>query len=150
MTIQALLPFYQWTKSLHVISIVAWMAALLYLPRLYVYHCDTAPGSESSERFKVMELRLLRAIATPAMLATLLFGTLLVLTPGVVDWSEGWWRVKLLCVVLLFGCHGAMSRYRKDFLADRNRHPQKFYRILNEVPTGLLVIIVIMVIVKPF
>lgn len=148
--IEALAPFYLWTKSLHVISMVAWMAALLYLPRLYVYHCEALPGSESSERFKVMELRLLRAIATPAMLATLLFGVLLALTPGVIDWSSGWWRVKLACVLLLFGCHGAMSRYRRDFLADRNRKPQRFFRILNEVPTVLLLVIVVMVVVKPF
>ncbi len=150
MTIAALAPLYPWTKSLHVISMVAWMAAMLYLPRLYVYHCDAQPGSESSERFKVMERRLLRAIATPAMLSTILFGVLLALTPGIIVWSDGWWRVKLAAVALLIGCHGAMSRYRRDFLADRNRHPQRFYRILNEIPTVLLLVIVVMVIAKPF
>ena len=145
-----LLRLYPWTKALHIISIIAWMAGMLYLPRLFVYHCDAAPGSESSERFKVMELKLYRLIMTPAMLTTFLFGTALALTPGVVDWSEGWFYVKILCVILLAGVQGMMSRWRKDFLADRNRHPQKFFRIMNEVPTLLMIVAVIMVVVKPF
>ena len=150
MTLGFLAPFYLWTKAFHVIAMVAWMASLFYLPRLYVYHCDVPRGSAASERFKVMERRLLKQIATPAMLLTLLFGVLLVLTPGVIDWSEGWWHVKLTCVVLLFGFHGASSKWRREFLDDRNRKPQRFYRIANEVPTVLLAVIVIMVIVKPF
>ncbi len=150
MTLPFLAPFYLWTKSLHVISMVAWMAALFYLPRLYVYHCDVPRGSAAGERFKVMERRLLKQIATPAMLATLFFGVLLVLTPGVIDWSAGWWHVKLTGVVLLFGFHGAMSKWRRGFLEDRNTRPQRFYRMANEVPTVLLAVIVIMVIVKPF
>ena len=150
MTLGFLAPFYLWTKAFHVIAMVAWMAALFYLPRLYVYHCDVARGSAAGERFKVMERRLLKQIATPAMLATLLFGVLLVLTPGVIDWSAGWWHVKLLCVALLFGFHGACSKWRREFLEDRNRKPQRFYRIANELPTGLLAVIVVMVIVKPF
>ena len=150
MTIPALAPFYGYTKSIHVISVIAWMVSLLYLPRLYVYHCDTVAGSESSERFKVMEYRLLRFIATPAMLAALLFGVLLVLTPGVVDWSAPWWWVKLAGVFLLFGFHGACSGWRRAFLDDRNVKPQRFYRMANEVPTVLMIVIVVMAIAQPF
>ncbi len=150
MTVAALAPFYLWTKSFHVIAVVAWMVALLYLPRLYVYHCDTVPGSEASERFKVMERRLLKQIASPAMLASLLFGVLLVLTPGAVSWSDGWWYVKLASVLLLFGFHGACSKWRRQFVHDRNDKPQRFYRVANEVPTVLLIVIVIMAIAQPF
>ncbi len=149
MTIPMLAWLYPWTKAFHVISMVAWMAGMFYLPRLYVYHCDTQPGSAESERFKVMEYRLLRQITNPAMIATWVFGVLLVLTPGIIDWSWGWWHVKLACVLLLSGFHGALSRWRRDFLQDRNRRSQRFYRIANEVPTLLLVVIVIMVIVRP-
>ena len=150
MTLQVLAPFYGWTKSFHVIAVVAWMASLLYLPRLYVYHCDTGAGSEASERFKVMECRLLKLIATPAMVATLLFGVLLVLTPGAVDWSAPWWWIKLAGVTLLFGFHGACSGWRRAFLDDRNVKPQRFFRFANEVPTLLLIVIVIMAIAQPF
>jgi putative membrane protein len=132
------------------VALIAWMAGLLYLPRLFVYHCEAAPGSETSELFKVMERRLYKLIMTPAMLATFLFGLLLALTPGLVDWHAGWFYVKLVAVLLLAGVHGAMSRWRKDFLADRNRHPQKFFRIMNEVPTVLMLVAVIMVVVQPF
>ena len=150
MTIPVLVHLYPWTKALHLISLIAWMAGLFYLPRLYVYHSETAPGSRGSERFKVMERRLLRQITTPAMLATWLFGVLLVLTPGIIDWSAGWWHVKLAAVLLLTGFHGAAASWRRDFLEDRNRRPQRFYRIANEIPTLLLVVIVVMVIVRPF
>jgi len=149
MTISALAPLYLWIKAFHVISMIAWMAATFYLPRLFVYHCQVPPGSAESERFKVMEYRLMKAIMNPAMIATWCFGILLVLTPGIIDWTAGWWHVKLTCVLLMSGLHGAMSRWRKDFLNDRNRHSEKFYRIANEVPTVLMVLIVIMVIVKP-
>ena len=141
---------YPWVKAFHVISLIAWMAGMFYLPRLFVYHCDVAVGSQESERFKIMERRLLKQIINPAMLATLFFGILLVLTPGVVLWNQGWWYVKLVSVLLLFGFHGASSKWRKNFLNDRNTKPQRFYRIANEVPTVLMMIIVIMVIVKPF
>ena len=150
MTLSFLAPLYLWTKSFHVISMVAWMAGLFYLPRLYVYHCEVRRGSVESERFKVMERRLLKQIMTPAMLATWAFGILLVLTPGVIDWTAGWWHTKLLGVLLMTGFHGATSKWRKDFRDDRNTRPQRFYRIANEVPTVLLLVIVIMVIVKPF
>lgn len=149
MTIAALAPFYLWIKSFHVISLIAWMAGIFYLPRLFVYHTMVARGSEQSERFKVMEYRLMKQIMTPAMIATWTFGLLLVLTPGVIDWTAGWWHVKLLSVILMSGFHGAASRWRKDFMNDANRKSQRFFRIANEVPTVLMVIIVIMVIVKP-
>jgi len=149
MTIAALAWVYPWTKAFHIIAMVAWMAGMFYLPRLYVYHCDTRPGSAESERFKVMEYRLLRQIINPAMIATWVFGIMLVLTPGIIDWSWGWWHVKLAAVLLMSGFHGALSRWRRDFLEDRNRRSQRFYRIANEVPTILLIIIVIMVIVRP-
>ena len=145
-----LLAVYPWVKALHVVSLIAWMAALFYLPRLYVYHCAVARGSAESERFKVMEYRLLRQIMTPAMLATWGFGLLLVITPGVIDWHAGWWHVKLLAVLLMTGFHGAASRWRRDFLEDRNIRPHRFYRFANEVPTLLMLVIVIMVIVRPF
>ena len=145
-----LLPFYPWIKSLHLISLIAWMAGLLYLPRLFVYHCDTAPGSIESERFKVMELRLHKQIMTPAMIATWLFGLLLAATPGIIDWSAGWWHVKLTAVILMSGVHGVLSARRRAFLEDRNTKSQRYFRIINEVPAVLMVIIVVMVIVKPF
>jgi protoporphyrinogen IX oxidase len=150
MTIPALLPLYPWLKAFHIISMIAWMAGMLYLPRLFVYHCDTQRGSAESERFKVMERRLLKQIMTPAMTGTWLFGILLVLTPGVIDWHLGWWHAKLTSVVLLSGFHGAMSKWRREFMEDRNQRSQRFYRIANEIPAVLMVVIVIMVIVRPF
>lgn len=140
---------YAWIKALHVISIIAWMAGLLYLPRLFVYHTETAPGSEGSERFKVMERRLLRAIMNPAMIAAYVFGIwMVVLSP---DWlGQGWLHAKILLVLLLTGAHMAMARWRRAFAEDRNTRPQRFYRIVNEVPTVLMIAIVILVIVKPF
>ena len=145
-----LLMLYPWIKALHVISVIAWMAGMLYLPRLYVYHCEVKPGSVESERFKVMERRLLRQIILPAMLAVWGFGLVLAFTPGVIDWHAGWWHVKLAAVLALSGFHGALSRWRRDFLEDRNTRPQRFYRIANEVPAVLMIIIVMMVIVRPF
>jgi protoporphyrinogen IX oxidase len=150
MTIPALLPLYPWLKAFHIISMIAWMAGMLYLPRLFVYHCDTPRGSAESERFKVMERRLLKQIMTPAMIGTWLFGILLVLTPGVIDWHQGWWHAKLTSVILLSGFHGAMSKWRREFMEDRNQRSPRFYRIANEIPTVLMVVIVIMVIVRPF
>ena len=149
MTIDALISLYPWTKALHVIALIAWMAGLFYLPRLYVYHCDLQPGSAESERFKLMEYRLLKQIMNPAMIATWVFGVLLVLTPGIIDWDSGWWHVKLVCVILMTAFHGALSRWRKDFMRDANTRRGRFYRIANEIPTVLMVIIVIMVIVRP-
>jgi putative membrane protein len=143
--------WYLWIKALHIISVIAWMAGMLYLPRLFVYHADAAPGSEQSETFKIMERRLLRAIINPAMIAAFVFGGLLLATPGVIDWSAGWIWVKLACAVLgLGGLHGFLSRCRRDFAADRNSRDARFYRYLNEVPTVLMIVIVIMVVVRPF
>ncbi len=141
---------FPWIKSLHVISVIAWMAGLLYLPRLFVYHCDAEPGSQQSETFKVMERRLLRAIMNPAMIGTFIFGGIIVGTPGVVDFSSGWIWVKLAAVAMLTYMHHIYSRWWKDFAADRNTRPQKTYRIANEVPAALMVVIVIMVVAKPF
>lgn len=144
-----LLPFYRYELFLHLVSVIAWMAALFYLPRLYVYHCQVAPGTAESARFKVMERRLLKQIATPAMISTWVFGILLILTPGAISWSAGWWWTKFIGVILMSGFHGALSKWRKNFLADRNRKPERFYRIANEIPTVLMLIIVFMAIVKP-
>lgn len=141
---------YPWMKSLHVISVIAWMAGMFYLPRLFVYHCNAEVGSTQSETFKVMERRLLRAIINPAMLAAWLFGAILAFSPGVVDWTAGWAYIKLAAVVLLSGYHGYLARWRKDFESDQNRNSEKFYRVMNEVPTVLMIVIVIMVIVQPF
>jgi putative membrane protein len=146
----ALSGFYPWIKALHIISVVAWMAGLLYLPRLFVYHADARVGSEVSETFKVMERRLLRGIMNPAMIATYLFGILLAGTPGVVDWTRGWIYLKLAAVLTLTVLHHVFGRWRRDFAADANRHPARVYRIANEIPTALLILIVIMVVVKPF
>lgn len=150
MSVPFFLHFYPWTKALHIIAIIAWMAGLLYLPRLFVYHCETAPGSEASERFKVMEYKLFKLIMNPAMIATFVFGIVLALTPGLVDWHAGWFYVKLVSVFLLAGAHGMQSKWRRNFLADRNVKPQRFYRIMNEMPAVLMVIIVVMVVVQPF
>jgi putative membrane protein len=147
---QVLALAYPWIKSFHIISMVAWMAGMFYLPRLYVYHCATVPGSSDSERFKVMERRLLKQIVNPAMIATWIFGLLLVVTPGVINWSWGWWHVKFSAVLAMSALHGEFARWRKDFLHDRNQRSERFYRIANEVPTLLLVLIVVMVIVRPF
>ena len=145
-----LAPWLLWIKAFHVISVMAWMAGMLYLPRLFVYHADAAPGSAQSETFKVMERRLLRAIINPAMIAAWVFGLLLVAIPGVVDWSMGWPWVKAAMVIAMSALHGLLARWRKDFAADANRHPARLYRMVNEVPTGLLIVIVIMVVVEPF
>lgn len=139
---------YAWLKVAHILSLIAWMAGSFYLPRLYVYHADAAPGSATSETFKVMERRLLRAIMTPAMIATWVFGLWLAIDGG---WfTAGWMHGKLAFVLALTAFHGFCAKWMKDFAADRNRRPARFYRIANEVPTVLLVVIVILVVVKPF
>lgn len=141
--------YYLLIKALHVISIISWMAGLLYLPRLFVYHTQVEVGSEASEKFKVMERRLLRAIMTPAMIASWLFG-LLILATGVIDLTGGWLHAKILLVVLLTIAHMAMASWRRAFAEDRNRRPERFFRFANEVPTLLMVGIVLLVILKPF
>ena len=139
---------YLWIKSLHVIAIIAWMAGLLYLPRLFVYHCAAGPGSTMSETFKIMERRLLRAIMTPAMVVAWITGLTLAIQAGF--FSSGWLHLKLTLVLILSASHGYMSRCVKTFAADANEKSHKFYRVLNEVPTLLMLVIVIAVIVKPF
>lgn len=125
------------------------MAGMLYLPRLFIYHCDAPPGSDKSETFKVMERRLLRAIINPAMIASFLFGILLLITPGIVDWTAWWVYGKLSLVLVMTAVHGLFSLWRKDFESDRNKRPAKFYRIANEAPTLLLIVIVLLVVIKP-
>jgi len=137
-----------WLKALHVIAVIAWMAGMLYLPRLFVYHCVAEPGSSQSETFKVMERRLLRAIINPAMTVTWVVGLWLMWAGGFL--GSGWMHAKLVLVLAMSAVHGMLSRWVRDFAADRNRHSQKFYRIINEVPTILMIGIVILVIVKPF
>jgi len=139
---------YLWIKSLHVVSIIAWMAGLLYLPRLFVYHCGAAAGSEMSETFKVMERRLLRAIMTPAMILAWITGLTLAVQAGF--FTAGWMHFKLLLVLIMSGAHGYMSRCVRTFAADANTRSHKFYRVLNEVPTLLMLAVVVAVIVKPF
>ncbi len=143
--------WYSWIKALHLISVMAWMAGMLYLPRLYVYHADAEPGSELSETFKVMERRLLRAIINPAMILAMILGLCLLFTPGVIDFSDFWIWIKLFCAFIGLGSmHAFLSRWRKAFADDRNVHPAGFYRKVNEIPTVFMIIIVIMVIVRPF
>lgn len=139
---------YQWIKALHLISVIAWMAGLLYLPRLYVYHCDAEPGSDKSETFKIMERRLLRAIMNPAMIGAYVFGLWLLYLSEV--WAEPWMIAKLVLIAAMTMAHHSMALWRKDFEADRNERSAKFYRIANEVPTVLMIAIVILVIVQPF
>jgi putative membrane protein len=139
----------EWVKALHVISVIAWMAGMLYLPRLFVYHADAEKGSVQSETFKVMERRLLRGIINPAMIATFVFG-LWMIALGVVDWSAAWPWVKAVFVLVLAGFHGVLTRHFKAFAADKNDKPSKYFRMINEIPTVAMIVIVIMVIVKPF
>jgi len=139
---------YLWLKALHIIAIIAWMAGMLYLPRLFVYHCEAVPGSVQSETFKVMERRLLRAIINPAMIASWVLGLWLAWSGNFL--SAPWLHGKLVLVLVMSGVHGMLARWTKDFAADRNRHTQKFFRIMNEVPTLLMIGIVILVVVKPF
>ncbi|MEM6974084.1 MAG: protoporphyrinogen oxidase HemJ [Pseudomonadota bacterium] len=142
---------YLWTKTLHIISMVAWMAGLFYLPRLFVYHAERATvGTELSETFKVMEHKLLKVIINPAGVATWIFGIALVLTPGVVDWYSAWFYVKFAAVSAMTLFHHMLVRWVKTFAADANEKPGRYYRMMNEVPTLLLFLIVAMVIVKPF
>lgn len=141
---------YSWIKALHLISVIAWMAGMFYLPRLYIYHVDAPAGSPLSETFKVMERRLLRAIINPAMIATFFFGIWMLVLLGPAVWSQGWWHVKLTMIVLMSAYHGFLSRWRRDFEAERNFRSARFYRFANEIPTVLMIVIVIMVIVKPF
>lgn len=139
---------YEWVRAFHIIAVIAWMAGMLYLPRLYVYHSEAEPGSKQSETFKIMERRLLRAIINPAMAVTWILG--LMLAAHLHVWDQTWFHVKLALVIIMSGLHGSFSRWRKDFERDENRHSARFYRIMNEVPTVLMIAIVIVVVVRPF
>ena len=139
---------YLWLKAFHVIAVIAWMAGMLYLPRLFVYHSETLKGSIQSETFKIMERRLLKAIINPAMIVTWVLGLYLVWDGG--WYTSGWMHAKFALVLIMSGLHGIYVSRLKDFAADKNTRPAKYYRILNEVPTLLMIGIVILVIVKPF
>jgi len=142
---------YPWTKSFHIMSVIAWMAGLFYLPRLFVYHAEVAePGTELADTLKVMERKLLKFIINPAGVATWIFGLALVLTPGIIDWSTGWPWVKAALVIAMTVFHHALVRWLKVFAADANERPGRYYRLMNELPTVLMVGIVIMVVVRPF
>jgi putative membrane protein len=139
---------YLWLKALHVIAVIAWMAGMLYLPRLFVYHCEVAARSPESERFKLMERRLMRGIINPSMIAVWVLGlTLAIVTHA---YTEGWLQLKFALVLVLSGLHGFLATCMKAFARDQNRRTQRFYRILNEVPAVLMVGIVILAVVKPF
>src|SRR5581483_7919979 len=140
--------YINWIKAFHVIAVIAWMSGMLYLPRLFVYHTQTAPGSEGSERFKIMERRLLRGITNPAMIAVWILGPLLAWVTG--TYLDTWLQVKFVLVVIMSGLHGFFVRCWRDFEADRNTRSARFYRIINEVPALLMVLIVILVVVQPF
>ena len=139
---------YEWLKAVHVLAVISWMAGMLYLPRLMVYHVDAAPGSVQSETFKVMERRLLKGIMNPAMIVTWVLG--LYLAWAAFGFKGGWLHGKILLVVLLSGVHGYLVGRVRDFAEDRNTKSGRFYRIINEVPAVLMVGIVVLVIVKPF
>jgi putative membrane protein len=139
---------YLWLKALHIISVIAWMAAMFYLPRLFVYHAEAGPGTPQSETFKVMERRLLKAIMTPAMISSWIFGLWVAYEGGF--FSSGWLHAKLMLVFVMSGLHGYLARCVRQFAADANTHSSRHYRIVNEVPTVLMVLIVILVVIKPF
>jgi putative membrane protein len=139
---------YPWLKAFHIMAVISWMAGMLYLPRLFVYHCGAEKGSRQSETFKVMERRLLRGITNPAMVVTWALGLWMAYDGGWI--SARWLHWKLLLVVGLSGVHGMLARWTADFAADRNRHSERFYRFVNEIPAILMVGIVIMVVIKPF
>ena len=144
---------YEWVKAFHVIAVIAWLAGMLYLPRLFVYHCAAEKGSVQSETFKTMERRLLRIIINPAMIATWVLGLWLAWhgPDSRFGWfASGWLLAKLALVLALSALHGACARLVKDFAADRNRHSEKFYRVINEIPAILMAAIVILAVVKPF
>jgi putative membrane protein len=139
---------YDWIKAFHVVAVISWMAGMLYLPRLFVYHSETPKGSIQSDTFKLMERRLLKAIMTPAMILTWILGLILIWQGGWI--TSGWLHAKILLVIALSSLHGFLSKTVREFAADRNVRPVKFYRLINEVPTVLMILIVILVIVKPF
>jgi len=140
---------YLWTKALHIISVIPWMAGIFYLPRLFVYHVESIErGIEPDDIFYTMERKLLKMIMNPAMTASLIFGTLLLLTPGIVDWSSAWIWVKLLSIIIMIWFHFWLGYRRRDFVAGKNTRTGRQYRIMNEIPTILMFIIVFSVVLK--
>src|SRR5579862_3673661 len=139
---------YEWIKALHIIAVIAWMAGMLYLPRLFVYHAEAEPGSKTAETFKVMERRLLRGIMNPAMIVVWLTGLYIAYANDF--FRAPWLHAKLTLVVVMSALHGYLARQTRMFAQDRNDRTSRFYRILNEVPTVILIGIVILVVVKPF
>lgn len=135
-------------KALHIISVMAFMAGMLYLPRLFVYHAEAKPGGELSETLKIMERRLLRIIINPAMILMVIFGVLLIMTPGI-GWRQGWFHTKLGLLIIMFGMHGMFARWRKSFERDSNKKSARFFRIMNEIPTVIMVAIVLLAVIKP-
>jgi putative membrane protein len=144
----ALFELYPWIKALHIIAVITLMAGLLYLPRLFVYHCEAQAGTPESERFKIMEARLLRIIINPSLIAVWVLGLTLLVLSGV--HHELWMQVKFVLVLGLSALHGVFSKWRKDFAADRPRKSPRVYRMANEIPAVLMIVIVILVVVKPF
>jgi putative membrane protein len=144
---------YPLMKALHIIAVISWMAGLLYLPRLFIYHCDAEPHGVQSETFKIMESKLSRLIMRPAMIATLLFGGIMVSTPGTpgyLPYAGAWLWIKLALVAGLLVAHFFQTRWRDGFAMDQNTKPQRFFRFMNEVPTLLMIGIVLLVVLKPF
>lgn len=142
---------YLWTKSLHVMSVISWMAGLFYLPRLFVHHTEKVDvGSETDQLFQMMERKLFKVIMTPAMISTWIFGLCLVFTPGIVDWSDGWPWLKAVAVVGMSWFHGWLGARLKEFAKGENTRTGRTYRMMNEIPTVFMIIIVIMVIARPF
>lgn len=141
--------YFEWIKAAHIIAMTCWMAGMFYLPRLYVYHCQAKIGSDQDKTFQVMELKLLRIIINPSMVLTIVFGLMLASVYGFKALGM-WFHLKMLAVVLLTVLHGFLARWRKDFAKGENRHSERFYRIINEVPVVLFVMAVILVVVKPF
>lgn len=139
-----------WVKAAHIVAVMAWMAGMLYLPRLFAYHAAARPGSEASETFKTMERRLSAIIVDPAMAASLLLGALLAADLGAALWAWGWWQVKLAAVAALVAARLLFGRWRRAFAADRNRHGARFYRLVGELPALLMVLIVTMAVARPF
>jgi putative membrane protein len=140
--------YISWLLAFHILAVIAWMAGMLYLPRLFVYHTQTIPGASDSERFKVMERKLLKRIINPSMIAVWILGLILAWVTRA--YMEHWLQIKFVLVLVMSGVHGLYVRWVKDFAADRNRHGERFYRIVNEAPAVLLVFIVILAVVKPF
>ena len=141
---------YPYIKTLHIIAVISWMAGMLYLPRLFVYHAESETGSIQSETFKLMEYRLLKIIINPAMIVTWIMGILLAFTPGVIYFSDFWFYVKFALVLILSGVHGKFSKHVKEFKADKNTKSASYFRKINEVPTVLMILIVALVVIRPF